>query len=186
MYAAVSVAILFLAFCVQEFIPRMGESASYGLLLLFPVWFLCTAVTLSYPATLGLAFVAGLLWDLRHAVDPGVGATGLPLPGVTTFGMSIFFFGVLGTLMHGVRASYLKRQMGFPILMTGLGVFLFRLMDYLYLNIKRGDFEFPQPVFHEMCATALISMALSPLIYFLLYWLSRVLDARFRHQQFMR
>ncbi|MDB4589851.1 hypothetical protein OAE15_01915, partial [Verrucomicrobiales bacterium] len=73
MYAALSFVMMFLALCLQEFIPRLGESASYGVVLLFPVWFLCTAVTLPYPVMLGASFFAGLLWDLRHTVDPGLG-----------------------------------------------------------------------------------------------------------------
>ena len=185
MYAALTFVMLFLALCVQEFIPRMGEGASYGIVLFFPVWFLCTAVTLPYPLMLGVAFFAGLLWDLRYAVDPGV--MGIPgvitgvATGVTPFGISILFFGILGSIMHGVQPLYQKRQMGFPILMTGAGIFVFRLLDYLFLNFKRGDFQFPAPVFREICATALVSMVLSPLIYFLLHWLSKSLPGSSRY-----
>ena len=89
MYAALSFVMMFLALCLQEFIPRLGESASYGVVLLFPVWFLCTAVTLPYPVMLGASFFAGLLWDLRHTVDPGLGPAGDASTGATPFGISI-------------------------------------------------------------------------------------------------
>ena len=181
MYAALSFIMLFVALCVQEFIPRLGENASYGIVLLFPVWFLCTAVTLPYPIMLGVSFFAGLLWDLRHTVDPGIGPAGDAITGATPFGMSILLFGLLGHLMHGVRPHYKKRQMGFPILLTGAGIFLFRLLEYLFLNFRRGNFQFPQPVFREMCSTALMSMILAPLIYFILWWLGRAIHGHPRY-----
>ena len=180
MYAVLTFVLLSLALCVQEFIPRLGENASFGTVLFFPLWFLCTAVTLPYPVMLAAAFFSGLLWDLRHMVDPGLGANGL-VAGGTAFGMSILLFGLLGNLMHGVRPLYMKRQMGFPILMVGAGLFLFRFLEYLFLNFKRGNFQFPQPVFREMCSTAIISMILAPLVYFFLWWLSKMIhgNARF-------
>lgn len=196
MYAATTFVLLFLALCVQEFIPRLGAGASYGLILLFPVCFLCMAVTLPYSVMLGLAFFAGILWDLRYTVDPGMGITGvwvtgtgftgmkvtgadgsgMEMLGVTPFGISILFFGLLGSMMHGVHPLYRRNQMVFPVLLTGVGIFAFRLMDYLFLNFKRGNLQFPTPVFREICATALISMVLSPLIYFVLYWLAKLLS----------
>ncbi|MFT4636756.1 MAG: cell shape-determining protein MreD [Verrucomicrobiales bacterium] len=185
MYAILTFVMLPLALCVQEFIPRMGEAASFGIVLFFPVWFLCSAVTLPFPIMLGLAFFAGLLWDLRYVVDPGVFGMppGIPggIPGVTPFGISIVFFGILGSMMHGVQPLYHKCQMGFPILLTGAGIFAFRLFDYLFLNFKRGNFQFPAPVFREICATALVSMVLSPLIYFFLSWLSKSLPGSNRY-----
>lgn len=160
---------------MQEFVPRMGESASFGIVLFFPAWFLCTAVTLSYPLMLGASFFAGLLWDLRYTVDPGLGLGGQPVPGGTPFGFGILLFAFLGHFMHSVRGHYKKRQMGFPIVLVGLGIFLFRLLDYIFLNFKRGSFSFPEIVFREMCATALLSMILAPLIYFVLWWLARTI-----------
>ena len=181
MYAALTFVILYLTLCVQEFIPRLGEQASYGIVLLFPVCFLCMAVTLPYPVMLGLAFFGGLLWDLRHTVDPGLGSAGIPVPGATPFGISILFFGILGSMMHGVRPLYLRKKMFFPVVLTGVGIFLYRLMDYLFLNFRRGDFQLPPLIFKEMGTTALVSMLVSPLIYFVLYWLSRSLNAGPRH-----
>lgn len=181
MYAVMTFLMLFLVLCIQEFIPRLGPDASYGMVLLFPVSFLCMAVTLPYPVMLGLAYFAGVLWDLRYTVDPGAGVAAVTPLGVTPFGISILFFGLLGSMMHGVQPLYRKRQWGFPILLTGAGIFLFRLLDYLFLNFKRGDFQFPAEVFQEICVTAAISMAFSPLIYFVLFWLSRSLGGGSRH-----
>ena len=167
MYAATTFVILFLVLCVQEFIPRLGPAASYGMVLLFPVCFLCMAVTLPYSVMLGLAFFAGVLWDLRYTVDPGVGISGgfvsgvgftgmevtggagLESAGVTPFGITVLFFGLLGSMMHGVHPLYRKSQMALPILLTGFGIFVFRLMDYGILNFKRGNLQFPGPVFQE-------------------------------------
>ncbi len=186
MYAAVTFVLLYLVLCVQEFVPRLGEQASYGIVLLFPVCFLCMAVTLPYPVMLGLAFYAGALWDLRHSVDPGAGFEGVGfdaavVASATPFGISILFFGVLGSMMHGVQPLYSRNKMVFPIILTGVGVFLFRLMDFLFLNFKRGNFQFPEPIFREICTTALITTLVSPLVFFVLYWLSRSLHGGAHH-----
>ncbi len=201
MYAALSFLILFLTFCIQEFIPRFGPEVFYGMFLLFPACFLCMAVTLPYAVMLALAFVAGLLWDLRYTVDPGMGisggwvtgsgfagmnvtglaGSGMEAAGITPIGISIVFFGLLGSMMHGVHPLYERRQMIFPIFLTGVGIFAFRLMDFLFLNFRRGDFQFPSPVLEEMTSTVLLTMAFSPVLYFFLYWLSRSLDGGTRY-----
>jgi hypothetical protein len=71
--------------------------------------------------------------------------------------------------------------MGFPILLTGAGIFIFRMLEYLFLNFRRGNFQFPQPVFREMCSTALLSMILAPLIYLTLWWLERAIHGHPRY-----
>jgi len=174
MYAGLTFLMLFLVFCVQEFLPRLGPGASYSMIMLYPVWFFCTAVTLPYPVMLLMAFVGGLMWDLRHTVHFGAG--------IGAFGMGVMLFGLLGNLMHGVRPLYRKGHMGMPILLAGVCVFLFRAIDYLFLNFKRGGLEFPRVLVWEFCSTALLSMAISPLIYFLLHWLNKTLEFHMRFQ----
>lgn len=187
MYNAIIFVLLFLVFCVQEFIPRLGPDASYAILLLYPVWFMCSAVTLTYPAMLGLAFFAGLLWDLRYSVmaGPGEMVTSTDLVGMVkgqaVFGMGIVFFGLMGNMMQGVRPLFLKKRLGFPILLTGAGVFAFLLLDFLFLTFKRGSFSFPSILRREMFATALVSMAFSPIFYFILHWLHKSFGYRSRY-----
>ncbi len=172
---------LFFVLCLQEFIPRLGPDASFATFFIYPLWFFCSAVTLSYPVMLGLAFFAGLFWDLRYTIQPGG-----TVPGEATFGMSILLFGILGSLMHGVRPLYQKRKWALPILLTGACLVLFRVFDYLLLNFKRGDFLFPSTLLREIFATALITMALSPLVYILLHWLSKTFGYHTRYPGYGR
>ncbi len=187
MYNGIIFVLLFLMFCVQEFIPRLGPDASYAIILLYPVWFMCSAVTLTYPAMLSLAFFAGLLWDLRYSVMVGVGEHVTPdiafgmVKGQAAFGMGIVFFALMGNMMHGVRPTYLKNRLGFPILLTGAGVLGFLLLDFLFLTFKRGSFSFPPILGREIFATALISMAFSPVFYFILHWLHKSFGYRTRY-----
>lgn len=181
MFTLFTSAMLFLVFCIQEFIPRMGENASHALIMLFPLWFLCTAVTVSYPVMLVQAFVCGLLWDLRYTIDPGYGIIS-DIP----FGITVLLYGLLGCVMQGSRGHYAKGQFMAPVFMAGICLILSQLLEYLFLNFKRGSFSFPRPVLVEMAASALVSVAIAPLIIALLYWLSKSTGYHPRRQAYPR
>lgn len=181
MYSLLTFLMLFLVFCIQEFLSPLNAAASHAQILLFQIWFFCTAVTVSYPVMLALAFFAGFLWDLRHVVDPGEG-----LSDGGTFGISILLYGLVGCIMQGIRPLYFKKRL-FPVsLVAGICVFLLRLLDYLFINFKRGGLKFPRVLLFEMVSSALVTMALAPLILYVLYWLTRSAGHSYRYQDYRR
>ncbi|MEM8954859.1 MAG: hypothetical protein AAGD22_11965 [Verrucomicrobiota bacterium] len=170
------------AMAAQEFMPVM-DFAQQARVLLVPAVFFASAVTVSYPVMLILALLAGFMWDARNVVvvespvdlvamfseqkaQPG---TEVDLP----FGYSILLYGLLGSLMQGVRPLYLKGRWELPTVMVGVVTFFLLLFEYLFINFRRGDFYFPQAVWEKIIASALPSMAIAPLVFLMLSRLAR-------------
>ncbi|MEM7147709.1 MAG: hypothetical protein AAF591_21580 [Verrucomicrobiota bacterium] len=179
------------AMAAQEFMPVM-DFAQQARVLLVPAVFFASAVTVSYPVMLILALMAGFMWDARNVVlvespvdlvamfseqkaQPG---TEVDLP----FGYSILLYGLLGSLMQGVRPLYMKGRWELPTVMVGAVTFLLLLFEYLFINFRRGDFYFPQEVWEKIIASALPSMAIAPLVFLILSRLARWAGYRSRYE----
>ncbi len=65
--------------------------------------------------------------------------------------------------------------------MTGVGTFLLLLLDYLWINFRRGGFVFPVEVWYYLLTTALLSMFVAPLVFFLIDCLARWSGYRIRY-----
>ena len=74
--------------------------------------------------------------------------------------------------MYGVCPLVRKRRWFIPVLMTGMIVLVYQLLEYLILNLKRGGFDFPLELFYQMCATAFFALLLAPFVFGILYFLA--------------
>jgi hypothetical protein len=191
--------LLFLLICIsmvlQEFIPTI-EMVHHGRLLLVPVVFLSSSITVPYPVMLALALAAGLMWDARNVVmvegaAPGldsytdgeiVTAMEVDLP----FGYTIFLYGLLGSLMQGVRPLFRRGRWELPSVMIGFATLLLLLFEYLFINFRRGDFYFPAEIWHKIVSSALLSMLVAPLVFLLLYRLAAGSGYRIRYEGLAR
>lgn len=191
--------LLFLLICVsmviQEFIPTI-EWVHHGRLLLVPVVFLASSITVPYPVMLSLALVAGLMWDARHVVfvegaapDPDPLQAGGMVDGMEVdlpFGCTIFLYGLLGSLMQGVRPLFRRGRWELPSVMIGFATLLLLLFEYLFINFRRGDFYFPVEVWHKILSSATLSMLIAPLVFLLLYRLADSSGYRIRYEGLAR
>ncbi len=178
-------ALLFILICLamilQEFIPSM-EVVHHGRLLLVPVVFLASSVTVSYPVMLLLALTAGFLWDARNvvfvedaeAVVSAVSEGEVPAGVVVElpFGYTIFLYWLLGSLMQGIRPLFRRGRWELPSIMIGIATLLMLVFEYLFINFRRGDFYFPVEVWHKTSSSALFSVLIAPFIFLLLYRLA--------------
>ena len=124
---------------VQEFIPSM-DFVHHGRLLLVPVVFLACSVTVPYPVMLLLALFAGLLWDARNVVmvqNPNVLLDSVADQTVVTgmevdlpFGFTIFLYGLLGSLMQGIRPLFRRGRWELPSVMIGIATLLMLVIEY--------------------------------------------------------
>jgi hypothetical protein len=190
-YSLFIVLLLAGAMAAQEFVPVM-DFAHQARLLLVPAVFFSSAVTVSYPIMLILALVAGFMWDARNVVivespvdlvamfseQKTQAGTEIDLP----FGYSILLYGLLGSLMQGVRPLYRRGRWELPTVLVGLAVFFLLLFEYLFINFRRGDFYFPQEVWEKIIASALPSMAIAPLVFLLLSRLAKWAGYRSRYE----
>ncbi len=194
LFHPISIILLLLTFMVQEFIPGL-EIAQFATLFLPAVFFLCASVAAPFPMMLALAFVTGLIWDARNlpgvveslsgaedvfgtGADLELGAGTHPLP----FGLSIVFFGMLGTLMQGIRPLFKRGRLELPVLMVGVATFVWLLSQYLVITFLRGSLQFPAGVWTKMITDSLLAMLASPLIFLLLYSLARLSSYEIKYE----
>lgn len=192
-----------LGLILQDFIPAFDWA--YGSrIFLVPVVFFACSLSVPFPLMLLVAFFTGFLWDARNLVNPDytekivagqagsnihfgdVGQmayqleTAIPHTGAT-FGFSIFLYILLGCMMQGIRPLFRRGRWELPVLMTGVGTFLLLLLEFLWINFRRGGFVFPLEVWYHLLTTALLSMFVAPLIFFLLHTLARLCGYRIRY-----
>lgn len=179
--------LLCIACILQQYFSAM-ESLFNARILLFHTVFLCCAVTVKFPAMLALAYLAGFLWDADHSLaaaggDPSIYHTPV---GAMYFGYSILLFGVMGLLMQGIQPLFRKGIWQVSALLAGVALSLYLTIEYLLINFIRGEFTFPATAFYQILFTSLISMGLAPLIFALLFKLSKVFDYVIRYDGLKR
>lgn len=194
LFHPISIILLLLTFMVQEFIPGL-EIAQFATLFLPAVFFFSASVAAPFSMMLLLAFITGFVWDARHlpgvmeslsgaedvfgtGADVELGAGSHPLP----FGLSIVLFGMLGTLLQGIRPLFKRGRLELPVLMVGLAVFVWLLAQYLIITFLRGSLQFPAGVWSKMITDSLLAMLAAPLIFLLLYSLARLSSYEIKYE----
>jgi hypothetical protein len=194
LFHPISIILLLLTFMVQEFIPGL-EIAQYATLFLPAVFFFSASVAAPFSMMLVLAFVTGFIWDARYlpgvaesmagaedvfgtGADLELGAASHPLP----FGLSIVLFGMLGSLLQGIRPMFKRGRLELPVLMVGVATFIWLLSQYLIITFLRGSLQFPAGVWTKMITDTLLAMLASPLIFLLLYSLARLSSYEIKYE----
>lgn len=194
LFHPISIILLLLTFMVQEFIPGL-EIAQFATLFLPAVFFFSASVAAPFSMMLLLAFITGFVWDARHlpgvlesltgaedvfgtGADVELGAGSHPLP----FGLSIVLFGMLGTLLQGIRPLFKRGRLELPVLMVGLAVFAWLISQYLIITFLRGSLQFPAGVWSKMITDSLLAMLAAPLIFLLLYSLARLSSYEIKYE----
>lgn len=194
LFHPISIILLLLTFMVQEFIPGL-EIAQFATLFLPAVFFFSASVAAPFSMMLLLAFITGFIWDARHlpgvmqgfagvedvfgtGADVELGAGSHPLP----FGLSIVLFGMLGTLLQGIRPLFKRGRLELPVLMVGLATFSWLLSQYLIMTFLRGSLQFAAGVWSKMITDSLLAMLAAPLIFLLLYSLARLSSYEIKYE----
>lgn len=166
-----------MACILQQFLPAITSLFDAKLLIL-PLIFLCSAVTLGFSPMLVLAFLCGFIWDAQNTLGPAGGD-----PAVYTnsaenlrFGHSIILYAFMGIIMQGVQPLFKKGVWQLSAILTGVATFLYLLTEYLLINIVRGEFVFPARIFYQIWITAALTMICSPLVFFILFKLAKWFD----------
>jgi hypothetical protein len=196
--------LLLVAVVVDEFLPTMGAImpaaaiVENARLFLAPVFFFAASVATPFPMMLVLAFTLGFLWDARYlqspalqtmpsefnglgfsmvesnlAADPGAGLL---------FGSSILLFGVLGTVMQGIRPLFKKGRWELPIFMVGFATAAWLAMQYLILCFARGNGHFVDEIWTKLVTNTLLSMLASPVIFLALHMLARATNYEIKYE----
>jgi len=194
LFHPISIILLLFTFMVQEFIPGL-EIAQFATLFLPAVFFFSASVAAPFSMMLLLAFITGFIWDARNlpgvmeslsgvedvfgtGADVELGAGSHPLP----FGLSIVLFGMLGTLLQGIRPLFKRGRLELPVLMVGLAIFVWLMSQYLIITFLRGSLQFPVGVWSKMITDSLLAMLAAPLIFLLLYSLARLSSYEIKYE----
>ena len=185
--------LLLLTFMVQEFIPGI-QIAQFSTLFLPPVFFFASSVALPFPMMLVVAFVTGLIWDARYlpGVSEAIHETGSLLASSSDaeftaamslpFGLSIILFGILGTLLQGIRPLFKRGRLELPVIMVGAATFSWLLIQYLTITFLRGNIDFHPMIWTKMITDTLLAMLAAPLIFLLLYSLARLSSYKIKYE----
>ena len=172
---------------LQDFIPAV-DAVYHAHILVVPVIFFAGALSVPYPLMLLLAFVTGFMWDALNSIPaafPDVAAAAVQVgapPPVSggTFGITIFFYALLGSLLHGIRPLFRTGRWELPLLMTTVSLILLLSLEYASIGFRRGNFSFPPEVWNHILATALLSSVLVPLVFLFIYRLAKLTGYRIR------
>ena len=176
-YNLSTVLLLLIAFLVQQFVPAF-TGLSHSRFLIVHLVFLCAAFTVTTPTMLLLAFIGGLLWD-AHCFLPDIQAD----PEVYTqpaeslgFGYSILLFAAMGFLMQGLNPLFRQGKWHFSALLTGVAIFFYLTAEFTLLSFIRGEFVITRSVLRLLFYTSLLTMLLSPIVFWILYRIARICD----------
>lgn len=193
----VVVIMLALSIVAEEFIPSI-EIAQNARLFIGPVFFFASAVSVPFPVMLMMAFGTGFLWDARYlpfvtqdsgteqlaglAMDNGITNTTSMGSGDLGFGYSIILFGLLGTLMQGIRPLFKKGRLELPVLMVGFVTAAWLLVQYLVIAFLRGSVYFPGEVWTKLVTDTLLAMLASPIIFLILHTLAKTTHYEIKYE----
>ncbi|MCB1076369.1 MAG: hypothetical protein KDM63_02660 [Verrucomicrobiae bacterium] len=159
-YFLFTVVLLILSFVGQEFLPAI-EWAYYSRLLLVHTVFYSVAVTVPYPVMLLLALLTGFVWDARYHIPVfPTGSTHSELG----FGLTILLFGLMGSLIQGVRPLFRRGRWELPVLFIGICTLAGLVIQYLIISFHRGGLYLSVEMWFQMLMTSLFSMLAAPLI----------------------
>lgn len=188
--------LLVLSFLLQEFIPPvMPEMTHYARFFLPAVFFFAASVAVPFPMMLVLAFVCGVLWDVRYLPLGSVttktpdGELGMTLAdaasmatGDLRFGYSILLFGLIGVLMQGVRPLFKKGRLELPVLMVGFATSAWLLIQYLVMTFLRGSLQFSSGIWMKLVTDTMYAMFFSPLMFLVLHLLARTTHYEIKYE----
>lgn len=181
-YTFTTILLLLAATLAQQFMPAFTDFYNARILLV-PLVFLCSAVTVNYASMLLLAFLCGFLWDAQNTLGPHGGDPNVyehPVAALM-FGYSIVLYALMGFLMQGIQPLFRQGKWHISALLTGLAVFLYLLTEFLLINFVRGEFVFPVSTRFLILYSSLLTMLFSPLVFAVLFKLAKLTGYTIRY-----
>ena len=178
------IGLLLLSCILQQFLPVVSVWHNASILLL-PLVVLCGSSTVSTAMMLVLAFLGGFLWDAQQII---VYSQGDPIvynvpPDSLKFGYSIILYALMGFMMQGIRPLFQAGKWYLSAAFAGVAIFLYLFVEYLLRSFIVGGFNFDNGVVEQIAATSILTMMLSPLVFWLLFKIADLCGHRidYRH-----
>ena len=168
------IGLLLFSCILQQFLPAITVWHDARVLLL-PLFVLCSSVTVPTAGMLLLAFLGGFLWDAQQAIlvyseeTAAFKATYHSSPEEMKFGYSILLYAFMGFLMQGIQPLFREGKWHLSALLTGVAIFLYLSAEYALFSFVRGGFDLHKGVLYQILFTALLTMLLSPFVFWILF-----------------
>ncbi|NNC87582.1 MAG: hypothetical protein HKN82_03875 [Akkermansiaceae bacterium] len=171
------------AFILQQFVPAVGGLYDARILLV-PLVFLCSAVTVNVPPMLFLAFFCGFMWDAQHLLGSHGGAEDVYTNKVETmpFGYSIVLYAAMGFLMQGIQPLFREGKWHVSALLTGVAIFCYLFAEYFIITFVRGDLVVTRSLALKTGFSALLTMVFSPLVFWVLFKCAALFRYKVRYE----
>jgi hypothetical protein len=168
-YTASITVLLLVAIVVQQFLPALPDFHRARVLVV-PLVFLCSSVTVGMPSMLLLAYLCGFLWDAQNALGPHGGDPDVYTHPVESlrFGYSILLYAFMGLIMQGVRPWFRSGRWQFSIPLAGIALFCYLALEYLLLMFVRGDLSISPAVSRQIFLTSVLTTFFAPPVFWLL------------------
>jgi len=176
-------AMVIVACVVQQFSPAF-VSLYEARILVVPLVFLCSAVTINVGPMLMLAFACGFLWDAQHILGPHGGNADVYVNANedVRFGYSIILYALMGFFMQGIQPLFREGKWHVSALLSGVAIFLYLFVEYMFITFIRGDFVVTRALLLKISFTSLLTMFLSPLVFWALFRLARLFHHTIRYE----
>lgn len=164
-YNSILIALTCIACIAQQFIPSIGLLYDIRILIV-PIVFLSSALTGGVAMMLGLAFVAGFLWDCQHTLATHPGDESIYIEKVETirFGYTIILYAIMGAFTIGVTPLFRAGKWYIPTLAIGFSLYFYLWSEFFLINIVRGDFAVTNDIFMKISFTTIASTIFVPLL----------------------
>ena len=177
-YCVFLVLMFLAAFLLQECVPvtiaileallsavfdaGVGDLLHRAKVLFLQAYFFAAAMSVPFPAMLGLALLSGIAWDATNALIWSEGSPG--------FGAGPLLLGFLGAVANGAYGLVIQGKRLMPVMLAGACIFVFLVSEYLWINFRAGDFQFPVGFWVKTAGTAVLTCAVVPVFLSALSW----------------
>jgi hypothetical protein len=165
----------FLAQVAEFFIPPLDWMYNARIYIV-PVIVFYGAMSLPFPAVMGLAFFAGFMLDALTAQVLGNRVE-------ISVGWSILLYAVLAAIMHGLRPLFIRGRWEVHCIMSGVCTSAIVLAQYLMISFRRGSLFFNREAWWQILGPGLIAMLMAPLAFWILHWLAGLTRNPYRPDQ---
>jgi hypothetical protein len=175
---------MILTACVVQQFSSAFEGLYEARILVVPLVFLCSAVTVNVGAMLLLAFVCGFLWDAQHILGPhgGLNEVYVGAQEDVRFGYSILLYAMMGFIMQGIQPLFREGKWHVSALLSGVAIFIYLFVEYMIITFIRGDLILTRELFLKISLTSLLTMLLSPLVFWALFRLAGLFHHTIRYE----
>jgi hypothetical protein len=78
--------------------------------------------------------------------------------------------------MQGLNPVFRQGKWHFSALLSGIAIFLYLTAEFLVISFIRGDFTMTRSIFRLLIYTSVLTMMVSPIVFWLLYQIAKIFD----------